>query len=183
MGFANINFLPTLLDLFGASLMSENPHQEHVQEDDVRRQGGGIGLWLGIWSWCYIGSLSIGFCIGACLISAMNPDWGFYLTIILLAVFLLINIVAPETRQAPYRRTIVHVFDHEYALKRRVANGEVHLHLYMTGPRWWFHELWAGVVLSTKMLFQAGFFVMNFYFAWIYAQVVLIIIVSVRSIT
>jgi hypothetical protein len=25
MGFANMNFLPTLLDLFGASLMSENP--------------------------------------------------------------------------------------------------------------------------------------------------------------
>ena len=24
MGFANINFLPTLFDLFGASLMSEN---------------------------------------------------------------------------------------------------------------------------------------------------------------
>lgn len=44
VGFANINFLPTLLDLFGASLMSDKPHQEIVVYDDVRRQGGGIGV-------------------------------------------------------------------------------------------------------------------------------------------
>ena len=48
MGFANINFLPMLFDLFGASLMSDKPHQEIVVYDDVRRQGGGIGVWLGI---------------------------------------------------------------------------------------------------------------------------------------
>lgn len=181
MGFANINFLPTLLDLFGASLMSDNPHQEHVQPDDVRRQGGGIGLWLSIWSWCYIGSVSIGFCIGACLISVLNPAWGFYLTIMLLAVLLLVNIVAPETRQAPYRRSVIHIFDHEYILKRRVAKGEVHLHLYLTGPKWWFEEVCAGIVLSVRMIFQAGFFVMNLYFAWIFAQVVLVILVSART--
>jgi MFS family permease len=100
MGFANINFLPTLFDLFGASLMSEKPHQELVIKEDIRRQGGGIGLWLGIWCWCYIGSLSVGFCIGACIISTLNPSWGFYLVIILLAFFLFVNVVAPETRPA-----------------------------------------------------------------------------------
>ena len=45
-GFANINFKTTLLDLFGASLQSGNPHQETVNENDVRRHGGGMGVWL-----------------------------------------------------------------------------------------------------------------------------------------
>ncbi|KAJ8608215.1 hypothetical protein MRB53_039746 [Persea americana] len=125
MGFGNVNFLPTLLDLFGASLMSDNPHQEHVQEDDVRRQGGGIGLWLGIWTWCYIGSLSIGFCVGACIISKLNSVWGFWLVTILLAVFLVINIIAPETRQAPYRHTVIHFLDQTLDLRRRVGKGEL----------------------------------------------------------
>lgn len=181
MGFANINFLPTLLDLFGASLMSENPHQEVVRQDDVRRQGGGIGLWLGIWSWCYIGSLSLGFGAGACMISKLHPAWGFYITILLLALFLFINIVAPETRRSPYRRSIVHFFDHNSTLKKRVARGEVKLHLWKTGPKWWFEEVWAGIVLTCKMVCQWGFFVMMLYLAWIYAQVVLVIIVSVSQ--
>ncbi|KAJ8605411.1 hypothetical protein MRB53_041452 [Persea americana] len=44
LGFANVNFLATLLDLFGASLQSRHPHQEVVDSEDIRRQGGGIGL-------------------------------------------------------------------------------------------------------------------------------------------
>lgn len=160
MGFANFNFFPTLLDLFGASLMSDNPHQEHVQVDDIRRQGGGIGLWLGIWTWCYIGSISIGFCIGACIISKLNPVWGFYLIIVLLAIFLVVNIITPETRQAPFRRSVIHFLDHTFELRRRVGKGEVKLHLYMTGPKWWYEEVWAGIVMSCKMTFQAGFFIM-----------------------
>ncbi|KAK6082161.1 hypothetical protein SCUP234_04474 [Seiridium cupressi] len=50
LGFANMNFHSTLTDLFGASLMSSNPHQEVVDEEDVRRHGGGLGVWLGIWT-------------------------------------------------------------------------------------------------------------------------------------
>ena len=37
LGFANMNFLSTLMDLFGASLQSTNPHQEYVDETDVLR--------------------------------------------------------------------------------------------------------------------------------------------------
>lgn len=44
MGFANINFKTTLLDLFGASLQSAHPHQEMVDTNDVRRHGGDGGV-------------------------------------------------------------------------------------------------------------------------------------------
>jgi hypothetical protein len=176
MGFANVNFLPTLLDLFGASLMSEKPHQEIVVKEDIRRQGGGIGLWLGIWCWCYIGSLSIGFCVGACIISKLNPAWGFYIIIILLAFFLFVNVVAPETRPSPYRRSLIHFFDLSGStIKRRLARGEVKLHISNTGPKWWLEEVNAGIVLTCRMLSQPGFFLVTIYLAWIYAQVVLVI--------
>lgn len=176
MGFANINQLPTLFDLFGCSLMSEAPHQEIVVNDDVRRQGGGVGIWLGIWSFCFTGSLSIGFCIGACIISGLDPSWGFYIVVILLAFFLLVNVIAPETRRAPYRRSIAHFFDSEDKLRRRVARGEVKLHISNDGPKWWFQEVWAGLILTTRMIRQPGFFVLGSYVGWIYAQVTLIIL-------
>ncbi|TKA77747.1 hypothetical protein B0A55_04184 [Friedmanniomyces simplex] len=178
MGFANINQLPTLFDLFGCSLMSEAPHQEMVSADDARRQGGGVGIWLGIWSFCFVGSLSIGFCIGACIISGLDPSWGFYIVVILLAFFLLINVIAPETRRAPYRRSIAHFFDDSEPekLKRRVARGEVKLHIENEGPKWWFQEVWAGTILTKRMAFQPGFFVLMVYIAWIYAQVTLVIL-------
>jgi hypothetical protein len=161
MGFANMNFLPTLFDLFGASLMSEKPHQEVVVKEDIRRQGGGIGLWLGIWCWCYVGSLSVGFCVGACIISKLNPAWGFYIVIILLAFFLFVNVIAPETRPSPYRRSLVHFFDLSGStIKRRLARGEVKLHISNTGPKWWLEEVNAGIVLTWRMFFQPGFFLM-----------------------
>lgn len=178
MGFANINQLPTLFDLFGVSLMSEVPHQEIVVYDDIRRQGGGVGIWLGIWSWCFVGSLSIGFCVGACIISKLDPAWGFYIVVILLAFFLLVNVIAPETRRAPYRRSIAHFFDDDEKPRRRVARGEVKLHISNDGPKWWFQEVWAGIILTKRMFFQPGFFVLGSYIAWIYAQVTLVILVS-----
>lgn len=183
LGFANINTLPTLFDLFGASLMSERPHQEFVAHDDVRRQGGGVGVWLGAWAFCFTSSLSFGFCIGAGIINDLGPDWGFYIIVILLALFLFINIVAPETRRAPYRRSIGQFFDKEEPekLKRRVVRGEVKLHISNDGPKWWFEEVWAGVVLTSRLMFQPGFFILMWYLAWIEAELILIVLVSTSA--
>lgn len=50
LGFASMNFHSILTDLFGVSLMSRNPHGELVDDYDVRRHGGGLGVWLGIWT-------------------------------------------------------------------------------------------------------------------------------------
>ncbi|KAI9767285.1 MAG: hypothetical protein M1835_007054 [Candelina submexicana] len=175
MGFANINFKATLLDLFGASLQSSNPHQEVVNEHDVRRHGGGMGIWLGIWTWCFIGSLGLGFFIGAVVISALNPAWGFWIVIIVTAAVLLLNVLVPEVRRSPYRRSVAEVRSGT-DISRRVARGEVKMHLESTGPKWWWEEVSAGLRMSIKMLRQPGFAILSLYLAWIYGQIVLVIV-------
>lgn len=177
LGFANVNFFTVLLDLFGASLQSKNPHQEIVVVSDVRRHGGGMGIWLGIWSWCSIGSLAVGFQIGAGIIENLTPDWGFYIIVIILASALVLNILAPETRRAMYRKSVTEVYDRdENFITRRVSRGEVKLHISTEGPKYWFEEVWAGIKLTFMMLFQPGFAILAFYCGWIYAQIVLVIV-------
>ena len=181
MGFANINFQATLLDLFGASLQSSNPHQETVNENDVRRHGGGMGIWLGIWTWCSIGSIGVGFLIGAVIISGLNVAWGFWITIILTAAVLLLNVLTPEVRRSPYRRSMAEVRSGS-DISRRIARGEVKMHLYSTGPKYWWEEVVAGHVLCIRMLAQPGFLVLSLYLGWIYGQVVMVIVVRGRSV-
>ncbi|KAK3378271.1 hypothetical protein B0H63DRAFT_436818 [Podospora didyma] len=175
LGFASMNFHSILTDLFGASLMSGNPHQEVVDKYDVRRHGGGMGVWLGIWTWCFTGSLGVGFLIGAAIINTLNPSWGFYISIILIAVVLLLNVVCPEVRRSPFRRSVAEVRNGNQ-ISRRVARGEVMMHRVKDGPTWWWQEVYHGILLSLEMLRQPGFFVMAFYTGWIYAQVVLVIV-------
>ena len=181
MGFANINFMTTLLDLFGASLQSRNPHQEVVNENDVRRHGGGVGAWLGIWTWCSIMSIGVGFLIGASIISSdsttSSVSWGFWIIIILTATVLFLNIIVPEVRRSPYRRSMAEVRTGT-DISRRIARGEIKMHLDSTGPKHWYEELQAGHRLCMRMLKQPGFLVLALYQGWIYGQIVLIIAVS-----
>lgn len=177
LGFANVNFITTLLDCFGASLQSKNPHQEFVVVDDIRKHGGGMGIWLGIWSWSAIASLAIGFQIGAGIIESLTPDWGFYVVVILLAAGLVLNILAPETRRSAYRRSVTELYNRDLNfITRRVARGEVKLHIGTEGPKYWFEEVWAGMKLTIMMCVQPGFAVLAFYLGWIYAQIVLVIV-------
>ncbi|KAI1128835.1 hypothetical protein F5Y10DRAFT_291618 [Nemania abortiva] len=175
LGFANMNFHSILTDLFGASLMSKNPHQEVVDEYDVRRHGGGLGVWLGVWTWCFIGSLSIGFVVGAVVIEYLQPSWGLYISIIIIAVVLLLNVLCPEVRRSAWRRSVAEVRKGE-TISRRLARGEVMMHRVQTGPKWWGQEAYHGVALSLEMLRQPGFTIMAVYSAWIYAQIVLLIV-------
>jgi hypothetical protein len=136
-----------------------------------------MGIWLGIWSWCAIGSIAVGFQIGAAIIEKLTPDWGFYIVIIILAAALVLNILAPETRRSTYRRSVTEVYDRdENFIIRRVARGEVKLHIDTDGPKYWFEEAWAGMKLSGMMCLQPGFFILALYLAWIYAQIVLVIV-------
>ncbi|KAL8893567.1 MAG: hypothetical protein Q9192_005137 [Flavoplaca navasiana] len=175
MGFANINFIATLLDLFGASLQSINPHEEVVNVNDVRRHGGGMGIWLGVWTWSFMGSIGLGFFVGAVIISQLDVDWGFWITIILTAFVLVLNVLVPEVRRSPYRRSIAEVRT-PTELTRRVARGEVMMHLYSTGPKWWIEEVIAGSALCVRMLKQPGFLVLSTYIGWIYGQIVMLIL-------
>lgn len=176
MGFANVNFKMTLLDLFGASLQSANPHQELVNEHDVRRHGGGMGIWLGIWTWCFMGSIGVGFLIGALVISRLNVVWGFYITIEVIALVLFLNVLTPEVRRSAHRRSVAEVRT-ATEIARRVARGEVMMHLTSRGPTWWWEEVFAGQVLCARMLKQPGFVVLALYLGWIYGQIVMLIVV------
>lgn len=140
LGFASMNFHSMLTDLFGASLMSGNPHQEVVDKFDVRRHGGGMGVWLGLWTWCFTGSIGIGFLIGAAIINNFNPSWGFYVSIMMIAVVLLLNVICPEVRRSPFRRSVAEVKDGKQ-VSRRVARGEVMMHRVKDGPTWWWQEV------------------------------------------
>lgn len=180
MGFANINFKTTLLDLFGASLQSGNPHQEIVNENDIRRHGGGMGVWLGIWTWCFIGSIGVGFLIGAVIISGLSVAWGFYITVILIASVLLLNVLTPEVRRSQYRRSVAEIRT-DTDVSRRVARGEVMMHIKSTGPIWWWEEVMAGQVLCARMLKQPGFVVLSLYIGWIYGQIIMVIVVRKLS--
>jgi MFS family permease len=177
LGFANVNYITVLLDLFGASLQSKNPHQEFVVVNDVRRHGGGMGIWLGIWAWCWIASLAVGFLIGAAIIEDWTPDWGFYIVVLIIIAAMMMNILAPETRRAQYRKSVTEVYDRdENYITRRVSKGEVKLHIATEGPKYWFEEVWAGIKLMVMMLMQPGFLILALYLGWIYAQIVLVIV-------
>jgi MFS family permease len=180
LGFANMNFKATLLDLFGASLQSENPHQEVVDENDVRRHGGGLGVWLGIWTWCAMGSIGIGFLIGAIIINHGSPAWGFYISIAIIAFVLLLNVICPEVRRSAFRRSVAEL-RHEEGVSRRLGRGEVKMHMVHTGPKWWGEEFHYGVKMNAKMLRQPGFMVLALYVSWIYGQVVLLVVVSINA--
>ncbi|KAK6950774.1 hypothetical protein Daesc_007299 [Daldinia eschscholtzii] len=175
LGFASMNFHSILTDLFGASLMSSNPHQEVVDQYDVRRHGGGLGIWLGVWTWCFIGSLGIGFLVGALVIDTLKPSWGLYISIMLIAAVLLLNVLCPEVRRSAWRRSVAEVRT-PLGISRRVARGEIMMHRVKDGPKWWGQEMYHGVALSLEMLRQPGFVIMAIYSAWIYAQVVLVIV-------
>jgi MFS family permease len=176
LGFVNINLQATLLDLFGASLQSGNPHQEIVDLYDVRRHGGGMGLWLGLWSWCSVGSISIGFFIGTLVVENAEVTWGFWISLILLMVVLLLNIIGPEVRRSAFRRTVAEVMGDEGQMNR-VSRGEVKMHLKSAGPYWWGEEVKAGLELCWKMFRQAGFAVLAVYIGWTYAHFTLILMV------
>ena len=177
LGFASINFKGTLLDLFGASLQSSNPHQEIVDDNDIRRHGGGMGLWLGIWTWSFIGSIGVGFLIGAAIISGLSVSWGFWITIIITAAMLLVNLLVPEVRRSAYRRSVSEVRNGQ-EVSRRVAKGEIKMHLDATGPIVWYEEVVAGYRLMAKMLAQPGFTFLALYTGWIYGQLIMIVVVS-----
>ncbi|KAF2401963.1 hypothetical protein EJ06DRAFT_474349 [Trichodelitschia bisporula] len=176
LGFANVNCFTVLLDLFGASLQSSRPHQEIVVYNDIRRDGGGMGVWLGIWTWCFIGSIGVGFFCGAAIIGPLNPAWGFYVTIIVISCVIVINVIMPETRRSAHRRTVRLNIDSEEKLLETTIWGEAKLHVTGVSPRNWLQEVWAGLVLNQRMLRQQGFVILAVYVAWIYAMVVLVII-------
>lgn len=176
LGFVNINNLATLLDVFGASMQSDESH-EAGSLYDVRRHGGGMGLWLAIWSSCTVASISVGFLVGALIINGTTVEWGFWISSLVLMFITLANVIVPEVRRSAFRRTIAEITGEDGTFSR-VARGEIKFHLTGNGPYWWGEEILAGMRLSWRMVKQPGFLVLSIYGAWVYAQFILVIMVS-----
>lgn len=134
LGFADMNIKATLLDCFGASLQSQSSEFDRYEVYDVRRHGGGMGMWLGFVSWSSIGPISVGFMIGASIVnSGVSVAWGFWISFCIIMVVLLINIIMPEVRRSAFRRTISELTG-DAGEFGRVTRGEIKMHLTLTGP-------------------------------------------------
>jgi hypothetical protein len=138
-----------------------------------------MGVWLGLWTWSALGSIGLGFLIGAAIVNHLPPAYGFYVSIVIIAFVMLLNVLCPEVRRSAFRRSVAEVVNGP-EVSRRLARGEVKMHLVQSGPKWWGEEFHYGVMLSLKMLRQPGFMVMAVYVAWIYGQMVLNILVCVH---
>jgi hypothetical protein len=57
---------------------------------------------------------------------------------------------------------------------QRVDRGEIKMVVFGSSPYWWWEEVWAGVVLSFRMLGQLGFFVMTIYIGWIAGEIAMV---------
>lgn len=134
LGLSYMNLKAILLDCFGASLRSQIQGSDQFDTFDLRQHGGGMGMWLGFLSWSTIGPISIGFMVGASIIdSGATTSWGFWISIIVLLISLLLNIIAPETREAAFRRTVAEFSGHQGEFSR-VTRGEVKMHIDSVGP-------------------------------------------------
>jgi hypothetical protein len=109
------------------------------------------------------------------VISGLEVVWGFWLAIISTAFVLLLNVIAPEVRRSPYRRSMAEI-QTGTTISRRIARGEIMMHIYSTGPKNWWEEVIAGSILCFRMLTQPGFVVLSVYLGWIYGQIVMIIV-------
>lgn len=99
-----LNFYSTLTNLFGGSITLALLRLS-TDDGDQRRRGGGLGIWLGIYTWCWISSISLGFGIGGAIAKYRPPTWGFYLSILIL-VTLILNVVLPDTRSTLRRKVV-----------------------------------------------------------------------------
>jgi MFS family permease len=159
-----MNAYPTLLDLFGASLQSKHPHGEVPDPFDVRRHGGGVGLWLAAWSWCTTGGIAMGFVFGAFIVDNSSVAWGFWMVLFLIMSVLMLNLLAPEVRRAAFRRSMAELVGISGPFSR-VTRGEIKMHLDETGPYWWWQELSAGFRMCGRMIRQPGFVALALYSA------------------
>ena len=131
LGVAGGNWMGVLMDLFGGSLMSGNPHQEVVDEGDRRREGGGMGVWLGLWTWCWMGSLGAGFAVGAGIVDRLGPREGFWVSLGVLAVVAGVNALCPEVRPRGAKMRMGEVVE-----GRGEVRGEVMMHRVGKAPSW-----------------------------------------------
>lgn len=192
-GFASMNVLATLIDLFGpdtgaccrggvvfnSSTPVEGQDKFHLVPGG--EAGARIGIWLGIWAWMFFAFGGVGYLVGQLIISQSSPAWGFWIVAIVATVLLFLVWLVPEVRP-PWRK--------QRPINRRRAGwkgeeenqhedrGEITMVVSGTSPKWWWEEIQAGVVLSWRMCNQLGFLVMATYVGWTAGEMAMVFSVS-----
>lgn len=186
LGFACMNALGTLVDLFGpdtgaccrggvvfnSSVPIEGQDQFHLVRGG--EAGARIGIWLGVWAWMFFSFGGVGFLIGRLLMIYSSPAWGFWIVAIMATILLFLVWLVPEVRP-PWKKKRV-------LTRRRTGwkgkgedqhedRGEIKMIISGASPKWWWEEVWAGAVLSFRMCRQLGFVVMVVYVGWISGEV------------
>lgn len=193
LGFASMNVLATLIDLFGpdtgaccrggvvfnSSIPIEGQDQFHLVPGG--EAGARIGIWLGIWAWLFFAFGGVGYLVGQLIISRSSPAWGFWIVAVMATVLLLLVWLTPEVRP-PWRKQ--RLINHRRAgwkgdeEKQHEDRGEITMVVSGTSPKWWWEEVRAGVVLSWRMCNQLGFLVVATYVGWTAGEVVMVFSVS-----
>ncbi|KAL7273664.1 hypothetical protein RUND412_003460 [Rhizina undulata] len=188
LGFATMNALSTIIDLFGpdtgaccrGGVVFNNRYPIEGQNQFRSVPGGEagvrIGIWLGIWTWAFVCFPGIGYLFAKIIISRSSPSWGFWSVAILGGVLLLLVVVAPEVRPPWKRARVVHA--RRYARGRReevvIERGEINMVVFGSSPEWWWEEVWAGVVLVWRMGTQVGFVMLAVYVGWAFGELVMV---------
>lgn len=181
LGFASMNVLATLIDLFGPDTgaccrggVVFNSSTPVEGQDKFHLVPGGeagvrVGIWLGIWAWVFFAFGGVGYLVGQLIISRSSPAWGFWIVAIVATVLLFLVWLVPEVRPPWKKQRLINrrragwKGDEE---KQHEDRGEIMMVVSGTSPKWWWEEIRAGVVLSWRMCNQLGFLVVATYVGW-----------------
>ncbi|KAJ2894353.1 hypothetical protein MKZ38_007708 [Zalerion maritima] len=209
LGFVSMNSFMILTDVYGCSLVrkpkkdkeddpvdppdgeynpgpsqagnTDNPNTPPSSDDhgDPKLHGGGMDIWLGIWTFSFAGSISMGFATGAIIIDNFPPAVGMYVSICLISAIIFLVVICPEPRQTRISATFVSsARDSEVRHRNKTyGRGQVKMHREGVPPRNAGEEMLAGILLMKDLLLMPGFAVMALYYSWVYGQVVLIIVI------
>lgn len=194
LGFASMNVLATLIDLFGpdtgaccrggvvfnSSTPVEGQDKFHLVPGG--EAGARIGIWLGIWAWMFFAFGGVGYLVGQLIASQSSPAWGFWIvaivaTLLLSLVWLVPEVRPPWRKQRPINRRRAGWKGNEE--NRHEDRGEITMVVSGTSPKWWWEEIRAGVVLSWRMCNQLGFLVIATYVGWTAGEMAMVFSVSV----
>lgn len=193
LGFASMNALATLVDLFGpdtgaccrggvvfnSNVPIEGQDQFHLVPGG--EAGTRIGVWLGIWAWLFFAFGGVGFFIGELIVAQSSPAWGFWIVAVIATVVLFLVYLVPEVRPPWKKKRLISRKRTGWKGKEEKQpedRGEIKMVIFGTSPRWWWEEVWAGTILSFRMLKQLGFLVMTVYVGWVAGEVAMAINVS-----
>ncbi|KAF8254038.1 hypothetical protein K440DRAFT_673713 [Wilcoxina mikolae CBS 423.85] len=194
LGFAFMNGFATILDLFGpdtgaccrGGVVFNNrvPLEGQNQYNAVTGGEAGVrtGIWVGVFTWMFVASPGLGYLFGKIAVATTTPAWGFWTVAILTGFILALILVAPEVRP-PWKTIRIGRSASRRGQRPAIAGiagsevverGEIKMVMFGSSPRWWWEEVFAGFLLTWKMMHQYGFLLLAVYFGWVFGHLVLV---------